>query len=72
MIPDIFNCKLGASIDDFIHPVEHQNIALEVDTFGTRNGTDDPSYNGAITVSGNEKVRWSLFNNFSQRYGKFI
>ncbi|XP_005597296.1 ABC-type organic anion transporter ABCA8 isoform X1 [Equus caballus] len=47
--------KTGASIDDFIHPVEHQNIALEVDTFGTRNGTDDPSYNGAITVSGNEK-----------------
>nr|XP_045230439.1 ABC-type organic anion transporter ABCA8 isoform X3 [Macaca fascicularis] len=47
--------KTGASIDDFIHSVEHQNIALEVDAFGTRNGTDDPSYNGAITVCGSEK-----------------
>uniref|UniRef100_A0A8C0LKL6 ATP binding cassette subfamily A member 8 n=1 Tax=Canis lupus dingo TaxID=286419 RepID=A0A8C0LKL6_CANLU len=48
--------KTGASIDDFIHSVEHQNIALEVDVFGTKNGLDDPSYNGAITVSGNTKV----------------
>ncbi|KAM9597855.1 ABC-type organic anion transporter ABCA8 isoform 1-T1 [Trichechus inunguis] len=47
--------KTGASIDDFMYSVEHQNIALEVDAFGTRNGTDDPSYNGAITVSGNKK-----------------
>uniref|UniRef100_A0A2K5C086 ATP binding cassette subfamily A member 8 n=1 Tax=Aotus nancymaae TaxID=37293 RepID=A0A2K5C086_AOTNA len=47
--------KTGASIDDFIHSLEHQKIALEVDAFGTRNGTDDPSYNGAITVCGNEK-----------------
>uniref|UniRef100_A0A8C0R9W5 ATP binding cassette subfamily A member 8 n=2 Tax=Canis lupus familiaris TaxID=9615 RepID=A0A8C0R9W5_CANLF len=47
--------KTGASIDDFIHSVEHQNIALEVDVFGTKNGLDDPSYNGAITVSGNTK-----------------
>ncbi|XP_066242681.1 ABC-type organic anion transporter ABCA8-like [Saccopteryx leptura] len=45
----------GASIDDFIHSVEHQNIALEVDVSGTRNGIDDPSYNGAIIVSGHEK-----------------
>ncbi|XP_066242827.1 ABC-type organic anion transporter ABCA8-like [Saccopteryx leptura] len=45
----------GASIDDFIHSVEHQNIALEVDVSGTRNGVDDPSYNGAIIVSGHEK-----------------
>ncbi|XP_066091782.1 ABC-type organic anion transporter ABCA8-like [Saccopteryx bilineata] len=45
----------GASIEDFIHSVEHQNIALEVDVSGTRNGTDDPSYNGAIIVSGHEK-----------------
>ncbi|XP_032097785.1 ATP-binding cassette sub-family A member 8 [Sapajus apella] len=47
--------KTGASIDDFIHSLEHQKIALEVDAFGTRNATDDPSYNGAITVCGNEK-----------------
>lgn len=60
MIPNIFNHTLGASIDDFIHSVEHQNIALEVDAFGTRNGTDDPSYNGAITVCGSEKVCSSL------------
>ncbi|XP_049717422.1 ABC-type organic anion transporter ABCA8-like isoform X1 [Elephas maximus indicus] len=47
--------KTGASIDDFMYPVERQNIALEVDAFGTRNGTDDPSYNGAIIVSSNKK-----------------
>ncbi|XP_037664575.1 ATP-binding cassette sub-family A member 8 isoform X2 [Choloepus didactylus] len=47
--------KTGTRIDDFIHSVEHQDIALEVDTFGTRNGTDDPSYNGAIVVYGDEK-----------------
>nr|XP_021514215.1 ATP-binding cassette sub-family A member 8-B-like [Meriones unguiculatus] len=47
--------KTGASIDDFIHSVERQNIALEVDASGARDGTDDPSYNGALIVSGNEK-----------------
>uniref|UniRef100_A0A452R7V8 ATP binding cassette subfamily A member 8 n=1 Tax=Ursus americanus TaxID=9643 RepID=A0A452R7V8_URSAM len=53
--------KTGASIDDFIRSVEHQNIALEVDVFGTKNGLDDPSYNGAIIVSGNTKsYRFSL------------
>uniref|UniRef100_A0A452TA15 ATP binding cassette subfamily A member 8 n=1 Tax=Ursus maritimus TaxID=29073 RepID=A0A452TA15_URSMA len=50
--------KTGASIDDFIRSVEHQNIALEVDVFGTKNGLEDPSYNGAIIVSGNTKVFW--------------
>ncbi|XP_014928146.2 ABC-type organic anion transporter ABCA8 isoform X1 [Acinonyx jubatus] len=56
--------KTGASIDDFIHSVEHQNIALEVDAFGTKNALDDPSYNGAIIVSGNEKCyRFSLVCN---------
>nr|XP_019588404.1 PREDICTED: ATP-binding cassette sub-family A member 8-like isoform X1 [Rhinolophus sinicus] len=47
--------KTGASIDDFIHSVERQNIALEVDVFGTSSGLDDPSYNGAIIVSGDSK-----------------
>ncbi|XP_076791657.1 ABC-type organic anion transporter ABCA8B isoform X2 [Arvicanthis niloticus] len=47
--------KTEASIDDFIHSVERQNIALEVDASGARDGTDDPAYNGAIIVSGNEK-----------------
>lgn len=67
MITKIFHCILGASIDDFIHAVENQNIALEVDVLGTRNGLDDPSYNGAIIVSGSEKVCWSLLSNVSQR-----
>uniref|UniRef100_A0A5F9DU75 ATP binding cassette subfamily A member 8 n=1 Tax=Oryctolagus cuniculus TaxID=9986 RepID=A0A5F9DU75_RABIT len=51
--------KTGKSIDDFIRSVAQQNIALEVDAFGTRNGTDDSSYNGAIIVSGDEKVCWA-------------
>ncbi|XP_042521401.1 ABC-type organic anion transporter ABCA8-like isoform X4 [Dipodomys spectabilis] len=56
--------KTGASIDDFLHSVEHQNIALEVDKSGTGTGVDDPSYNGAIIVSGNEKdYRFSLVCN---------
>ena len=65
MVPNIFNYNLGANIDDFIHSVEHQNIALEVDVSGTGNGLDDPSYNGAIIVSGHKKVCWSLLSNFS-------
>ncbi|KAF6091899.1 ATP binding cassette subfamily A member 8 [Phyllostomus discolor] len=53
--------KTGANIDDFIHSVERQNIALKVDVSGTENGLDDPSYNGAIIVSGHEKnYRFSL------------
>lgn len=41
--------------------MEHQNIALEVDASGSRNGLDDPSYNGAIIVSGQRKnYRFSL------------
>ncbi|XP_030778425.1 ATP-binding cassette sub-family A member 9 isoform X3 [Rhinopithecus roxellana] len=47
--------KTGSSIDNFLHSLRRQNIAIEVDAFGTRNGTDDPSYNGAIIVSGDEK-----------------
>ncbi|XP_008561834.1 PREDICTED: ATP-binding cassette sub-family A member 9-like, partial [Galeopterus variegatus] len=47
--------KTGSNIDNFIHSLRKQNIALEVDDFGTRNGMDEPLYNGAITVSGDEK-----------------
>uniref|UniRef100_A0A452THM6 ATP binding cassette subfamily A member 9 n=1 Tax=Ursus maritimus TaxID=29073 RepID=A0A452THM6_URSMA len=47
--------KTGSSIDNFIHSLRQQNIALEVDAFGTRSGPNEPSYNGAITVSGNDK-----------------
>ncbi|XP_023367039.1 ATP-binding cassette sub-family A member 9-like [Otolemur garnettii] len=52
--------KTGSSIDNFIHSLRQQNIALEVDAFGTRNGTDEPTYNGAIIVSGDGKVGWTL------------
>ncbi|KAG8505134.1 ATP-binding cassette sub-family A member 9 [Galemys pyrenaicus] len=51
--------KTGSSIDDFIHSLRKQNIALEVDAFGTRNGPNEPSYNGALTVSGDEKEHMS-------------
>ncbi|XP_058417428.1 ATP-binding cassette sub-family A member 9 [Diceros bicornis minor] len=47
--------KTGSSIDDFIQSLKQQNIALQVDAFGTRNGPNEPSYNGAITVSGDNK-----------------
>uniref|UniRef100_A0A8C5JZ27 ATP-binding cassette, sub-family A member 8a n=1 Tax=Jaculus jaculus TaxID=51337 RepID=A0A8C5JZ27_JACJA len=47
--------KTGKNIDDFIHALEQQNIALEVDAFGARNGTDETLYNGAIIVSGDKK-----------------
>lgn len=56
-MPFTFYCLLGEKIDDFLHSLEQQNIALEVDAFGTRNGTEDSQYNGAIIVAGGEKVR---------------
>uniref|UniRef100_A0A452TI48 ATP binding cassette subfamily A member 9 n=1 Tax=Ursus maritimus TaxID=29073 RepID=A0A452TI48_URSMA len=61
--------KTGSSIDNFIHSLRQQNIALEVDAFGTRSGPNEPSYNGAITVSGNDKVCWALIVAFHQRWG---
>lgn len=48
----------GSSIDNFIHSLWRQNIALEVDAFGVINGADESAYNGAITVSGDAKVHW--------------
>ncbi|XP_030743984.2 ATP-binding cassette sub-family A member 10 [Echinops telfairi] len=45
----------GSNIEDLVNSIEHQNITLEVDDFRNRNGSDDPSYNGAIIVSGDEK-----------------
>ena len=53
-------CTVGSSVDDFIHSLRHQNIALEVDAFGTRNGPNESSYNKAITVTGDDKVRRAL------------
>uniref|UniRef100_A0A8C6WD88 ATP-binding cassette, sub-family A member 9 n=1 Tax=Nannospalax galili TaxID=1026970 RepID=A0A8C6WD88_NANGA len=47
--------QTGSSIDNFIHSLRLQNISLEVDAFGTRNGPEESLYNGAITVSGDEK-----------------
>uniref|UniRef100_A0A8B9YN74 ATP binding cassette subfamily A member 6 n=1 Tax=Bos mutus grunniens TaxID=30521 RepID=A0A8B9YN74_BOSMU len=44
-----------SNIEDFIQSLKHQNILLEVDDFENRNGTEDPSYNGAIIVSGKRK-----------------
>ncbi|EPQ05002.1 ATP-binding cassette sub-family A member 9 [Myotis brandtii] len=47
--------KTGSSIENFIHSLRQQNIALEVDAFGIRRGANEPSYNGAITVLGDDK-----------------
>lgn len=47
---------LESNIEDFIQSLKHQNILLEVDDFENENGTEDPSYNGAIIVSGKQKV----------------
>lgn len=47
---------VGSRIDDFIHSLRRQNIDLEVDALGTRNGPSAPSYNGAITVTGDDEV----------------
>lgn len=65
----IFTFMVGSSIDNFIHSLRQQNIALEVDAFGTRSGPNEPSYNGAITVSGDDKVCWALIVAFHQRWG---
>ncbi|XP_055430976.1 ATP-binding cassette sub-family A member 6-like isoform X2 [Bubalus kerabau] len=53
-----------SNIEDFIQSLKHQNILLEVDDFENRNGTEDPSYNGAIIVSGKRKdYRFSVVCN---------
>nr|XP_006056331.1 ATP-binding cassette sub-family A member 9 isoform X3 [Bubalus bubalis] len=53
--------RTGSRIDDFIHSLRRQNIDLEVDALGTRNGPSAPSYNGAITVTGDdEDPRFSI------------
>ncbi|XP_036983997.2 ATP-binding cassette sub-family A member 9 isoform X2 [Artibeus jamaicensis] len=53
--------KTGSSIENFIHSLRQQNIALEVDALGTRYGPSETSFNGAITVSGaNRDPRFSI------------
>uniref|UniRef100_A0A8C0AM56 ATP binding cassette subfamily A member 10 n=1 Tax=Bos mutus grunniens TaxID=30521 RepID=A0A8C0AM56_BOSMU len=45
----------GSSIEDAVQSLKHQNLVLEVDDARNRNGSDDPSYNGAIIVSGGHR-----------------
>ncbi|XP_077636408.1 ATP-binding cassette sub-family A member 10 [Crocuta crocuta] len=51
----------GSNIEDLVQALRRQDILLEVDDFRNRNGSDDPSYNGAIIVSGDRKdYRFSI------------
>ncbi|XP_036612210.1 ATP-binding cassette sub-family A member 9-like isoform X2 [Trichosurus vulpecula] len=45
----------GSNIEDFIDSLKYHNLLLEVRDFENKNDTDDPSYNGAIIVSGTKK-----------------
>ncbi|XP_055264689.1 ATP-binding cassette sub-family A member 10 isoform X3 [Moschus berezovskii] len=45
----------GSNIEDVVQSLKRQNLVLEVDDARNRNGSDDPSYNGAIIVSGGHK-----------------
>lgn len=46
----------GSDIEDVVQSLKRQGLVLEVDDAGNRNGSDDPSYNGAVIVSGGHKV----------------
>ncbi|XP_070083080.1 ATP-binding cassette sub-family A member 10 isoform X3 [Equus caballus] len=45
----------GSNIEDLVRSLKRQDIVLEIGDFRNRNGSDDPSYNGAIIVSGDSK-----------------
>ncbi|XP_072501637.1 ATP-binding cassette sub-family A member 9-like isoform X2 [Notamacropus eugenii] len=45
----------GSSLEDFVRSLRRQNIVLEVANFRNKNGIEDPSYNGAIIISGKQK-----------------
>ncbi|XP_074080801.1 ATP-binding cassette sub-family A member 10-like [Macrotis lagotis] len=45
----------GSNLEDFVHSLKRQNIVLEVVNFRNKNGIEDPSYNGAIIISGKQK-----------------
>ncbi|KAM9005575.1 ATP-binding cassette sub-family A member 10-like isoform 2-T2 [Sarcophilus harrisii] len=45
----------GSNLEDFVHSLKLQNIVLEVVNFRNKNGIEDPSYNGAIIISGKRK-----------------
>uniref|UniRef100_A0A6I8MZG4 ABC transporter domain-containing protein n=1 Tax=Ornithorhynchus anatinus TaxID=9258 RepID=A0A6I8MZG4_ORNAN len=50
----LYVLTIGSPIEDLIHSLERQNIMLDVDDFASKNGTYDPSHNGAIVVSRQE------------------
>jgi len=52
----------GSNIEDFMQALKPQDIFLEVGDFRNRNGSGDPSYNGAIIMSGDWKVCFELQN----------
>ncbi|XP_037849172.2 ATP-binding cassette sub-family A member 10 isoform X2 [Chlorocebus sabaeus] len=57
----------GSNIEDLVHSLKRQDIVLEIDDFRNRNGSDDPSYNGAIIVSGDQKdYRFSVACNIKK------
>lgn len=60
ILSSLIEIILESNIEDFIQSLKHQNIVLEVDDFENRNGTESLSYNGAIIVSGRQKVCFPL------------
>jgi len=52
----------GSNIEDFMQALKPQDKFLEVGDFRNRNGSGDPSYNGAIIMSGDWKVCFELQN----------
>lgn len=59
-MPSVIKTALDSNIEDFVQALKHQNIVLEVDDSENRNGTESLSYNGAIIVSGRQKVSFPL------------
>ncbi|CAN0146029.1 unnamed protein product [Rangifer tarandus platyrhynchus] len=54
----------GSDIEDVVQSLKRQGLVLELDDAGNRNGSDDPSYNGAVIVSGgHEDYRFSVVCN---------
>ncbi|XP_044531089.1 ATP-binding cassette sub-family A member 10-like [Gracilinanus agilis] len=45
----------GSNLEDFVSSLRRQNIVLDVVNFRNKNGIEDPSYNGAIIISGKQK-----------------
>lgn len=47
---------LGSNIEGFMQSLKREEIVSETDGFRPRNSSDDPSYNGAIRVSRDQKA----------------